>query len=61
MSALDGGEWSAQASAGLSQDRAPDTHSTGGLVGPRAGLKLWQRKKYPYPTGNRTPVVDPVA
>jgi len=42
-------------------ERTPDTHRKGGWVGPRAGLDAMVKRKIPSPTGNRTPVFQPVA
>jgi hypothetical protein len=45
------------------RERAPGTHWIGGWVGPRADLNAVANRKNPIiaPTGNRTPVVEPVA
>jgi len=44
------GEWSASRPERVTPgERATDTHSTGGWVGPRAGLERWRREKKPCP------------
>jgi hypothetical protein len=50
-SALDGGEWSASRPGRTFTpgERTPDTHCTGGWVGPRAGLDTEARGKNPLP------------
>jgi len=48
MSLLNGGEWLAS---------HPSTHWTGGWAGPRAGLDVVGREKFPAPAGNQTLVV----
>jgi hypothetical protein len=52
-SALDGGEWSASrpGRALAPRERTPDTHCTGGWVGPRAGLDTEARGKSLASTG----------
>jgi hypothetical protein len=45
-SALDGGQWSvSRLGRALARGRTPGTHSTGGWVGPRAGLDTEARRK----------------
>jgi hypothetical protein len=53
-SALVGGEWSASRPCRFTPgERTPDTHSTGGWVGPRAGLD--NVEKILDSTGTQTP------
>jgi hypothetical protein len=64
-SALDGGEWSASrpGRAFAPGERTPGTHSTGGWVGPRAGLDTEARGKILCPCRGSNPdrpVVQPV-
>jgi hypothetical protein len=59
--ALDGGEWSASRPGRFRPtERAPDTHWIGGWVGPRAGLDTVSRERFPAPSGNLTPIIQPV-
>jgi hypothetical protein len=41
-------------------ERTPDTHCTGGWVGPRAGLAQRIEEKSFAPAGDRTPITQPV-
>jgi hypothetical protein len=49
--------------AKISYEAPPGTHWLRGWVGPRAGLDAVAKRKnpFPVPTGNRTPVAQPVA
>jgi hypothetical protein len=64
-SALDGGECSASRPGRFNpRERAPDTHSLGDRVGPRAVLNAVVNRKIPSPrrkSNPRTPIVQPVA
>jgi hypothetical protein len=58
------GEWSDPRPSRFNPEViAPDTHSTGGRVGPRAGLDVVRKRKNPIiaPAGNPTPVAQPAA
>jgi len=53
-SALDGGEWSASHIGHFTpKETAPDTHWTGGWVGPRAVLDVVVKRKIPSPRWER--------
>jgi hypothetical protein len=64
-SALDGSEWSASRPGRFTpRERAPDTHWTGGWLGPRAVLAAVVKRKIPSPrrkSNPRTPIVQLVA
>jgi hypothetical protein len=62
-SALDGGEWSASPASLYPRRKDPGTHSTGGWVGPRAGLDTEGRGKILCPCRESNPdrlVVQPI-
>jgi len=48
------------ASAALHLEKEPWYSPVGGCLDPRAGLDAVAKKKIPTPSGNRTPVVQPV-
>jgi hypothetical protein len=61
-SALDEGGWSVSRPGRFAlREGAPGTHWIGGWVGLRAGLDAVVKKKFPTPTGTRTPIIQPIA
>jgi hypothetical protein len=55
-SALDGGDWSAsRPGRSTRMERAPGTHQIGSWMGSTASLDAMVRRKFPAPTGTRTP------
>jgi hypothetical protein len=61
-SVLDRDEWSVSSSCRFTPgDRAPGAHCIAGWIGSRVDMKYVGKRKCIDPTGNRTPVVRPVA
>jgi hypothetical protein len=61
ISTLDGVEWPASLlDLFNTRERTLATHWIGGLIGPRAGLEAVEKRKI-VPTGNRSPIFQPVA
>jgi hypothetical protein len=59
---LDGGQWSASRPCLLiTRERAPGTHFSGGLGGPRAVLDTVKERKTHAPAVNRIPAVQTIA
>jgi hypothetical protein len=59
---LDGGEWSASCPGHFTLgEQAPDTHWTGDLVGPRAGLNAMEKRKMSCPCWEPNPCIQSVA
>jgi hypothetical protein len=59
---LEGGEWSESRHDRFTPvEGAHCADWIGNWMGPTAGLYLVGKRKFPAPTGNQTPVVEPVA